>query len=176
MSNPEYQSQEPKVLPGYFSPAAPPPQAPAQQSAPHMPSPVRPYAAPQLQLNPTLGTQPIRGATFMQALGRFYSQYAVFNGRSSRSEYWWIAGATTGLFVVSAILSDITGGDWILGLWAIFMLASLIPSVAVTVRRLHDVNLSGALACLWLVPYVGFIAVWVLAFLPEKAQGARFDK
>lgn len=182
MSNPEYQSQESKVLPGYFSPAAPPPLAPEQQVAPaaplspRMPSPVLPYAAPQLQLNPTVGSQPIRGASFKQALGRFYGHYGIFSGRASRSEFWWIAGAIPALFLLCAIVKGITGGDWPVTVFMIIMLGSIVPSIAVTVRRLHDANLSGGLAWLCLVPYVGFIAVLVLAFLPEKAQGARFDK
>ena len=185
MSNPEYQSQEPKVLPGYFSPAAPPPQAPGQQSAPQapaapyprMPEPVQQYVAPQLQLNHSgPGVRPFRGASFTQAIGRFYSQYGVFSGRASKSEFWWIAGAMSGLFVLCAFLIGVTDADWLTGLYMLFMLGSAVPSIALTVRRLHDANLSGALACLWLVPYVGFIAVWILALLPEKPQGARFDK
>lgn len=67
-------------------------------------------------------------------------RYATFRGRSLRSEFWW--WTAFGLFVEYALggLLRMAGGDWIAaGLsWAL-----LLPTLAVTARRLHDVGRSG---------------------------------
>lgn len=66
--------------------------------------------------------------------------YANFNGRASRSEYWWFALFYVIVAVVLGIVDAMLGMQ-ILG--TIFGLAVLIPSLAVGVRRLHDVGRSG---------------------------------
>ena len=63
-----------------------------------------------------------------------------------------------------------------IALVAVWALATLIPQIAVTVRRLHDANLSGWLVLLRLLPSVGDIVVLVLTVLPSNPAGARFDK
>lgn len=67
-------------------------------------------------------------------------KYAKFDGRASRSEFWWFALFS---FVASLVLGLI---DSVLGvalLQNIFGLAVLIPSLAVAARRLHDIGKSG---------------------------------
>lgn len=54
-------------------------------------------------------------------------------------------------------------------------LALLLPSIAITWRRLHDANMSGLLALLALVPSIGGLIVLVLTLLPSKPEGRRFD-
>jgi uncharacterized membrane protein YhaH (DUF805 family) len=61
------------------------------------------------------------------------------------------------------------------GIGTLFFLAILVPSIAVTVRRLHDANLSGAFYFLGFVPSVGGIILLVLALLESRPEGARFD-
>ena len=83
---------------------------------------------------------------FTDAVRSAFNKYAVFEGRASRSEYWWF-----GLFVVecSVVLEIIEGVLFhkamgqvgILG--GLFSLAVLLPSLGVAVRRLHDVERSG---------------------------------
>ena len=175
------------VVPGYFGAATPPPGyvAPAHVPAPpapqfqarQMPPPVQPYAAPPLYRGATdPKSQPLRPATFMQAIGRFYAKYATFSGRASRSEYWWVAAAMAGLFLAGAVLNAVTGADWVAGSNAVIMLGSVVPGIAVTFRRLHDANMSGGLAFLALVPYVGALVVAILTLMPGRVEGARFDK
>jgi uncharacterized membrane protein YhaH (DUF805 family) len=67
-------------------------------------------------------------------------KYAVFSGRASRSEYWFFV-----LFnvMITIILAIIDAAMKIAFLQAIYSLAVLVPSVAVAVRRMHDVNKSG---------------------------------
>lgn len=67
-------------------------------------------------------------------------KYAKFDGRAMRSEYWWwILFVFAGSIVLGIV-------DYILGvqlLGSIFSLATLIPGLAVSARRLHDIGRSG---------------------------------
>jgi uncharacterized membrane protein YhaH (DUF805 family) len=81
-------------------------------------------------------------------------KYANFSGRAIRSEYWW--------WVLFAIIASIVLGvvDYILGvqlLGSIFSLATLIPGIAVGVRRLHDLDKSGWWLLIAFIPLIGFI-------------------
>lgn len=137
-------------------------------------------------------SQPLYGASFIQAIKRFFAKYATFSGRASRSEYWWLALA---FVIVYAVLGGIlalvlvttgepqpsggvrgTGPEIVvLVLIGAFFLGIIIPSIAVTVRRLHDANFSGWLYLLHLIPYVGSLIIFILTLLPSKPEGARFD-
>ncbi|NDE11453.1 MAG: DUF805 domain-containing protein [Chitinophagia bacterium] len=66
--------------------------------------------------------------------------YATFKGRASRSEYWYFV-----LFniIFSIALSYVSGVVNLPILYTIYSLALLIPSIAVAVRRMHDVGKSG---------------------------------
>jgi len=98
--------------------------------------------------------------TFTDAVKTCFSKYADFNGRASRSEYWWY---TLFIVLVSVGLSMIN--DKLSGL---FGLVTLLPSLAVATRRLHDTNRSGWLQLIWLIPIVGWLVL--LYFLVQEAQ------
>lgn len=111
---------------------------------------------------------PYYGAPPLEAFTRVWKKYAVFSGRASRSEYWWWALASA---VVSAVLNGIsptvvngqtTGSSALGGLW---FLVSVVPSLAVAARRLHDANIS---AC--------WIALIVMLAQRENPLGQRFDR
>lgn len=126
-------------------------------------------------------TLPLYGATFSQALSRFFRSYARFSGRASRSEYWWVMAA---LGVVAFVCGMLAGGfeeDSTLGLTflvilLIFILACAVPGWALLVRRLHDADLSGWLSLLTVLPYIGFVIQIVFGVLPPKHLGERFDR
>ena len=136
---------------------------------------------------PTLD-QPYYGIGFGAAIRRGFAKYARFDGRASRSEYWWWTLATVLVFgllggTVGASTEAAAGSDSppaIVALLTIVLvlalLAVIVPSVAVTVRRLHDADLSGWLYLLTFVPYVGGLVLLVLTALPSKPAGARFDR
>jgi uncharacterized membrane protein YhaH (DUF805 family) len=87
-------------------------------------------------------------------------KYANFSGRAIRSEYWWFVLAYIVAYLVVAIV------DYVLGvqlLTAILSLALLIPSIAVGVRRLHDLDKSGWWLLLGLIPLVGLILIYWFA-------------
>ncbi len=67
-------------------------------------------------------------------------KYAVFSGRARRSEYWYFVLFSTIISFALAYL-DVALGTLYIGM--IYSLAILIPSIAVAVRRMHDVGKSG---------------------------------
>ena len=86
--------------------------------------------------------------------------YANFNGRASRQEYWMF-------FLFNMIFAIVIMGiDIILGLWflnIIYSLAVMIPGIAVGIRRLHDIGKSGWMVLIVLIPLIGAIWLIVLA-------------
>ena len=170
--------------PGYGAPAygAPGYGAPVQQAVPLGAS------------SPEDLTLPLYGATFGQAISRFFKKYATFSGRASRSEYWWVqlflglvgivgfvlfavvggigaaqasgSGDATGLVVISGIVGVVL---------LIFGLAVLVPSIAIAWRRLHDANFAGPFWFLTFT-YIGGLVVLVFTILPSNALGQRFDR
>jgi len=86
--------------------------------------------------------------------------YANFNGRARRSEYWYFFLAN---FIASLVLGLVDSVIGIQILSGIYSLAVLIPSIAVAVRRLHDINKSGWFLLVVLIPIVG--AIWLIIML-----------
>lgn len=90
-------------------------------------------------------------------------KYAVFSGRARRREYWYFVLFAT-LFDLAFVLVDMVVGTWYpslgLGLLSsIYLLAILLPSIAATVRRLHDVDRSGWWYLIQLIPVIGFLVI-----------------
>ena len=86
-------------------------------------------------------------------------KYADFSGRAPRAEYWWFFLAIIVAYLVISIVESIVGiNKMVFGVYgplaALLWLATLVPSLAVGVRRLHDTNRSGWLILLPIVPYI----------------------
>ena len=111
---------------------------------------------------------------FIEAL----KKYAVFGGRSRRGEYWFFTLFSLIITVVLSIIDRVTGTfDSSAGmglLSGIFSLAILIPSIAVSVRRLHDIDRTGWWFLLWLVPVIGVIVLLIFAVQDGTPGGNRF--
>lgn len=92
---------------------------------------------------------------FIEAFKLFFTRYTDFSGRSRRSEFWW-AQLSIGLLggVIDTIVPDFA---WI---WS---LAILVPSIAISLRRLHDIGKSGWWYLINFVPLVGQIVFIVFA-------------
>jgi uncharacterized membrane protein YhaH (DUF805 family) len=77
---------------------------------------------------------------FVEAMTSGFNKYVTFSGRAARSEYWFWTLFSVIVNVVAGIL-DAVSGIGIIG--AIVSLALLLPSIAVAVRRLHDLDRTG---------------------------------
>ncbi len=98
-------------------------------------------------------------------------QYAHFEGRARRREYWYFA-----LFnvLVALGLGLIDGALGIGVLGPLYSLAVLIPGLAVSVRRLHDTGRSGWWLLIALVPIIGVIVLLVLMCLDSEAGANQY--
>jgi uncharacterized membrane protein YhaH (DUF805 family) len=95
--------------------------------------------------------------------------YAVFNGRARRKEYWMF----TLFYIISYLILMLI--EFLIGipqvLTGIYSLALLLPSLGVTIRRLHDTGRSGWWILISLIPLVG--AIILLVFLCQDSQGTN---
>lgn len=113
-------------------------------------------------------------------------RYAQFEGRANRREYWmfqlFLLLAATVVGALSLTVALVAGlvleadSSWMAGitigalaLVGLLWLATIVPLIAVTVRRLHDCNQSGWLYLLALVP-MGGLVILVFALLPGAPQ------
>jgi uncharacterized membrane protein YhaH (DUF805 family) len=116
---------------------------------------------------------------FGAALKSFWSNYTNFKGRARRSEYWLVQ---LFLVITNLIAAPIdlalmnwdtdrfiaNGGGGIIGL--IWILATIVPAIALLIRRLHDTNRSGWWALIGLVPLIGAVVLIVFT-VEDSADG-----
>ncbi len=99
--------------------------------------------------------------TFQDSIRTCFNKYVDFSGRASRSEYWWFFLFLVIVFVVASMISTTA--------YYVAALATLLPSLAVAVRRLHDTGRSGWWVLIGLIPVVGGIILIVLLAQESKA-------
>lgn len=108
--------------------------------------------------------EPPAPVNFIEAIRSFYKNYTNFTGRASRSEFWY---ATLYTFIVSNALDLVDSSGLVTGAFGI---SGLVPAIAVTTRRLHDINRSGwHLLLFWLFP-VGTMALFVWYWTPARPK------
>ncbi len=90
-------------------------------------------------------------------------KYAVFSGRARRKEYWMYALFVAIIYVVLAGIAVGTKAPALFAVLGVFYVGILLPSLAVTVRRLHDTGRSGGWFFITFVPLVGGIILLVFA-------------
>ena len=99
-------------------------------------------------------------------------QYAVFKGRARRKEYWFFILFNLIASLVLTLVDFMTGSlDPELGmglLSGLYSLAILIPSLAVTVRRLHDTDHTGWWLLIGLIPLLGAIVLLIFMLQDSK--------
>jgi len=93
-------------------------------------------------------------------------QYADFNGRARRKEYWMFELFNIIIVMILAVIDTLLGTDGVL--LVLYVLSVFIPSIAVTVRRLHDTGRSGWWILIDFVPLVGPIWLFVLMVLDSQ--------
>ena len=100
--------------------------------------------------------------------------YAVFNGRAGRSEYWLFYLFNILILIAFIVLDNLIGTShheggigWLSGFYLLFV---LLPSLAVTVRRLHDTDRAGWWCLVFLIPVIGLL-VWLFMMIDEGTRG-----
>lgn len=110
--------------------------------------------------------------SFSEAIKMGFDKYALFSGRSSRSEFWWWMLFVWLVGLAGGILDTIFGTKEIFG--GIMSLALLLPVLAVSVRRLHDIGKGGGWYFINLIPLVGQIIFLVWMAKDSEMEPNRF--
>jgi uncharacterized membrane protein YhaH (DUF805 family) len=115
------------------------------------------------------GGQVIMG--FADAIRSVLTNYAKFDGRARRSEYWYFFLFNIIVSIVAGVI-DAAIGSPVLAI--IVTLALLVPGIAVGCRRLHDIGKSGWWLLIGLVPLVGAILLIVWFATDSKPAGDKY--
>lgn len=117
------------------------------------------------------GAAPSR--SFTESVRTGFENYAVFRGRASRSEYWYWAIFLLLALIASGVLGMAIDGDavstdsFLLGEIVVLVIFGglVLPSLSVTVRRLHDIGMNGWFVLLLLVPWINLASVAIFGLL-----------
>lgn len=99
------------------------------------------------------------------------NSYFDFNGRARRKEYWMFVLINSIISIVSFYLDNILGTTFAIGYGPIYIgygLAVLIPSIAVAIRRLHDIGKSGWMYLLVILPIIG--PIWLIILFVREGE------
>ncbi|WP_299723797.1 DUF805 domain-containing protein [uncultured Tateyamaria sp.] len=123
---------------------------------------------------------------FFEAINSVFAGFFKFSGRATRAEFWWFflfeVIAFTVLGAVDAVMAfnvlAAAGGNELALLTlspfdfmlTYYFIITFFPRLTVTIRRLHDVGLSGFFYLFYFVPFVGGLVVFVLTLLPSEAD------
>ena len=114
----------------------------------------------------------------IEAVKAVFSKYATFEGRARRSEYWWFVLFNMIVSILLALLfgnghgmgeGAMMGGNLASNLW---WLATILPSLAVGARRLHDIDRTGWWQLIWFVPLIGWI-VLLYWYVTKGTEGSN---
>ena len=102
-------------------------------------------------------------------------QYAHFQGRARRKEYWMFTLVSAGISLILVIIDHFIGIKiWDTGLlYLLYGLGVFIPTLAVGIRRLHDIGKSGWMMLVGLIPIAGFI--WLIVLFATDSQKGTND-
>lgn len=104
-------------------------------------------------------------------------KYAVFGGRARRMEYWMFALFSIIISIVLGVVDSVVGTSTEAGVGiisSVYSLAVLVPSIAVSVRRLHDTDRSGWWLLVGLVPCIGVFVILFFMFQPGKPGSNQY--
>jgi len=104
--------------------------------------------------------------TLSESIKICFTKYAEFKGRASKSEFWWWVLFNFIATMCLGIIND--------KLSAAFALATLLPYMAVTTRRLHDIGKSGWAQLVGIIPLVGWLVV-IYWLCQDSKYSTQFD-
>ncbi|WP_395773205.1 DUF805 domain-containing protein [Agrobacterium pusense] len=103
-------------------------------------------------------------------------RYATFSGRSTRKEFWHyhlvLLGLAIGGLIIDVVIAGPREPQPLVS--ALIVMGHYVPSLAVIVRRLHDIEKSGWLVLTCLIPLVGIVAFIVIGSTPSKHETTDF--
>lgn len=102
-----------------------------------------------------------------------FKNFAKFEGRSSRSEYWYFALFN---FLISIALAMLPffAGKMFAGVSGLYGLLVFIPTIALSIRRLHDTNRSGWWFLINFLPFIGWIIFIIFAIQASDAGDNQY--
>lgn len=105
--------------------------------------------------------------SFSEAVKDGFDHYVNFEGRASRSSFWWWV-----LFaVIASIVANILDSAVDVAIFSVIVgLGLLLPGLSKAIRRLHDTGRTGWWVLIGLIPLIGFIVL--LIFYLEKSEPA----
>ena len=104
---------------------------------------------------------------FTEAISSGFRKYGDFSSRSRRSEYWYWSLFVFLSSIILAIVDELTTG-FLLG--TVFSLVTLLPGLAVSIRRLHDIDRTGWWLLIVLIPIIGTI-ILIVWFVKRGDEG-----
>lgn len=104
----------------------------------------------------------------------FKNRYADFQGRASLREYWMFTLFNVLVIIALYIFLEISDSSFIAMLFLIYALASIVPSLAVTVRRLHDIGKSGWTYLFSFIPIVGGIILLIFTCMEGQPNQNQY--
>ncbi len=101
-------------------------------------------------------------------------KYAQFSGRASRNEFWmfflfYVLGAAGAMFV-DVLMGNVGEAGGIPIIYSLFIIAMIVPYLAVAVRRFHDINRSGWSVLITLVPLIGAV-LFLIGMVMKGTEG-----
>lgn len=106
--------------------------------------------------------EPVRKIGFGEAIVSFFKNYVKFDGRATRSEYWYVCLFTFLMSVAITAIGAAAGDSVERAINTVWELAILLPTLGLAWRRMHDIGKSGLMNLLLLIPLVGWIICIVM--------------
>ncbi|MAF75912.1 MAG: hypothetical protein CMF17_08675 [Idiomarinaceae bacterium] len=104
--------------------------------------------------------------------------YAKFTGRARRREYWMfiLFNFVIGFFlgIIDGLLGTFNAEAQVGLLGTLYSLFVLIPSIALSVRRLHDIGRTGWWLLIGFIPFIGAIVLLVFFVLDSREEGSKY--
>ena len=130
---------------------------------------------------------PHYGIGFVPAVKRAFQKYATFSGRASRAEYWWWVLANSIIVLIFYVWAMVViasaaaaqrssfppGAIFPMVVLTVWGLATLVPSIAIAIRRLHDAGFSGWFYLFNIVPGLGIVTT-ILCIMPTSPNAAQY--
>lgn len=146
---------------------------------------------PYMNQAPYMGNQPVHDNTLFEAYKLAFKNYANFEGRTRRRDYWFfvlvnsIVGMVFGMIMaISAAFSGFSDSEGAGFAWvilsgvvvSIYSIVVFIPSLSILVRRLHDTGKSGGYVFLEFIPYVGSIILLVFCCMDSQVGANQYGE